>query len=134
METLVYLKYVKLYEQFNLDIDPYGEENWNEKPIEKEYKNWNGYLSDFIRQLKVEDVNDFLNKMDGSKRKDGEKIIVDILSYLKYEDEPPYLTKEQFKQIENNIYDLLDELCEPEEDEGPDPDFLYDLWRDRNLD
>jgi hypothetical protein len=56
------MKYVKLYEEFNLDIDPYSEEDWNEPiifnkmdkvrilPKLKEYigKGWPDHFIDFI--------------------------------------------------------------------------------------
>jgi hypothetical protein len=120
----------------NAEIDPYGEENWNETMPEFDYASWKakgGSLYDFLRQLKNEFVDECLRDIEGADRKRGESLLQDIKWAIENDEDGPNLSPGSLKAVDNDIYDLM-ELCEPEEDEGPDPDLAYDQWRDRNLD
>lgn len=112
------------------ELDPYGEENWNEANYN--YSTWKGSVFSFLKQLNDEYLDLLLYNIEGADRKKGEDIIEEILLYMSDEEEGPILTSEEHKALSKDIYDLL-ELCYLEEDEGPDPDWIYDQWRDSHL-
>lgn len=84
----------------NKDIDPYGEENWSNKPEKPVY---NGNAIQFIRSIEDAEIQQLLDDMLGSDDLDERMDLADqILSYV--EDEFPEIW--DTTNIEDDIKDL----------------------------
>jgi hypothetical protein len=109
-------------------IDPYGEENWNEKSPEFKYTTWKGSLYDFLVQLNDEYINETLQQIERCiTRKEARLLVKDVLIGLEDKLDPI-----EYRAVERDI-EILEELVEEPNDEGPDPDEAYDRLKDRMI-
>lgn len=131
-------KEIDILKDFNesnshLDIDPYGEENWETSTFD--YINWNKGLYDFLKQLNNPFIDECLGTIENSRKED---VILGggPLDGILYELEPQNMDSDtaldniNYRAVTRDINELL-ELCMPddEDDEGPDPDEYHDRKR-----
>lgn len=117
----------------NVDVDPWGEEDWSE--TDYSYKNWRskgGEVYDFLLQLKNPFINKCLERIKRSSYKEADSYIEDIM--LVIDDELGFDTSESYA-LEQDMDQLKKEYCydwEDYQDEGPDPDEQMELRRERD--
>lgn len=116
------------------ELDPYGEENW-EEPV-YDYSSWKGDIYDFLKQLNNNHINNTLRLIEGMDKNSAENYLSDIEWWLL---EEMGFNQDNILRISKDLPELLDFLCikdydDGDEDEGPDPDEYHDRKMMRDLD
>lgn len=112
------------------DVDPWGEEDWDDDSIELNYNKWEGTLYDFLIQLKNEDVDACIKNINnnGATLYSNDTVIDDLLSFL-----CEIGGLEGFDKIEKSL-DVLRTVSNDDNDEKEDPRDNPDYWYDMNKD
>jgi hypothetical protein len=93
-ESIVVLKYLKLFEQFE-EIDPYGEEDWSDKP------RYNGNPVEFLDSLGNEEISKLLLDVFGTDDLDERMFLIDEILMIIENDYNEY-----YDDVEDDIREL----------------------------
>lgn len=123
------LKNIKVLNENNDNdsIDPYKEENWDEKIPEKHYLKWKdkgGNIYSFLKQLNNEYINYCLDRLSFIKIKQFYSILDEILLTLS---EVENFSNKELSHIEKDIMNLK-ELFQDNYDDI-DTDKYYGFWK-----